>query len=59
MPRYVQNFHLYSSTCLDPNLSKEATIYSGTKPLIPIPNQFVASERTYHYTNNLMTQGYR
>ena len=48
---------LYSA-CLDPNLGKDATIHSGTKPIVPMTSKVSASGRTYLYTPNLMTQGY-
>ena len=47
------------STCLDPNIGKDATIYSGKKPIVPMPSQVSSSGRKYLYTTNLMTQGER
>ena len=47
-----------SSTSLDFNLGKNATIYPGTKPIIQMPSQVAASGWTDLLTTNLMTQGY-
>ena len=38
-----------SSICLDPNLGKDATIYSGTKPIVPMPSQVAAFGWTDHF----------
>ena len=50
---------VFSSTWLEPNLGKYATIYSGAKPIVRMPIKVAASWRTYLYTTNLMPQGYR